>query len=157
MTYVMIHSPAGSGQHFQEEKCISVRTPQYENVNFLNTYSIHIQIMYHCQTLSIFGNREASSRVYLTIHNATNQLNCPVIRNRCLLSLYKIENSQNIKYLPKAHVNGQNFLHVVCGQFILYIWIVDIVNSHHTAQFLNLHLPVKYVSYLILQPLCSAM
>ena len=51
------------------------------------------------------------------------------------------------KYSPESHVNGQNFFNIISGQFICWIWIMHIFNSHHTAQVFNTFHPLMKGKY----------
>ena len=39
---------------------------------------------------------------------------------------------------PEPHVNGEDLLHIVCCQFILIVWVVDVLYTHHTAESVDL-------------------
>ena len=41
---------------------------------------------------------------------------------------------QVLMAIPKAHVDSQDFLHVVCGEFVGRVRVIRHLHPHHTTQ-----------------------
>ncbi len=67
--------------------------------------------------------------------------------NTCLQGTYSGQHKNNhviiYKYSPKSHMDGKNLLHIVGGQLICVIWIINIINTHYPTQLPDLLVPEK--------------